>query len=94
MKKYIIPILWMTGILILFIPMIITGSSQRTFSRAQSGIIIFSAFSFIIVGIFLNVLKKKNEFDKSQLITRFVLIALVFGYNVYNLITHLVWKGK
>lgn len=90
MKKYIIPALWITGILVLLVPIIITGSSQHAFSRAQSGIIIFSSFTLILSGITLNVIKKKDEFDKSQMITRFVLIALVFGYNVYNLVIHLV----
>lgn len=89
MIKKLIPVFWIAGLLCLVVPIMIV-EFWKPFSHTVSAIIIFIAFTFILCGILLNVIKNKDKFDKSQMITRIVLISGVFGYNVYNLIRHLI----
>ena len=89
MKKFLIPTFWAAGFLTLIVPMII-ASAGHPFGKKASAILIFLAFTFFLIGILFNILRNKDEFDKSQLITRIVLVAGVFGFNVYNLIKRLI----
>ncbi len=89
MKKFLIPLFWILGFLTLFVPMII-ASTGHPFGKVASSILFFVAFTFFLVGILFNIIRNKEEFDKSQFITRIVLIAGVFGYNVFNLIKRLI----
>ncbi len=89
MKKFIIPLFWILGFLTLLVPIII-ATAGHPFGKTVSAILIFIAFTFFLVGILFNVLRNKEEFDKSQIIIRLVLIAGVFVFNVINLIKRLI----
>ncbi len=89
MKKFLIPLFWILGFLTLFVPMII-ASAGHPFGKIVSAVFVFLAFTFFLIGILFNVLRNKEEFDKSQLITRIVLIAGVFVFNLVNLIKRLI----
>ena len=88
MKKFLIPLFWILGFLTLFVPMII-ATTGHPFGKTVSAILIFVAFTFFLAGILFNIIRNKDEFDKSQIIIRLVLIAGVFGFNVINLIKRL-----
>lgn len=89
MIKKLISVFWIAGLLVLFVPIMI-AMVWKPFNQTASAFIIFISFTLILCGILLNVIKNKDKFDKSQMITRIVLISGVFGYNVYNLIRHLI----
>jgi len=88
MKKFIIPLFWILGFLTLLVPIII-ATAGHPFGKTVSAILIFIAFTFFLIGIFLNVIRNKVKFNKSQFIIRIVLIVYAFGYNVFDLIKRL-----